>query len=250
MNLGNQWGLTYAKTSFSTGSASGLPLANVFAIDIRNKKLFAAIDIQANLAQMSMSDWIDEPCKRDDFIWKRSIGGAFKNINCASISHRVNYFVTPTGYFQQILGSLRSAEVDITPTVVEVEFTRYTNNGRRLKYRIQINPEEFGVERDASNLWGANSWHRAFIQKDKKKTEFIVSLTRWAEEIQNRIDNAFEKNQGAFQGMPEFMSYFNKPKNEDRKSVEERLKNAKDLFDKNLITEKQYNEQVGDILNN
>ena len=88
LSLGNDPNLIHLKTSYSTGTASALALGNLSFVDVRGGKFFAAIDMQANLETGNMSDWTDEPCKRDDFLWKRSTGGAFRNINCATISDR------------------------------------------------------------------------------------------------------------------------------------------------------------------
>lgn len=258
-NLGNQWGLMLLKTSFSTGTGSGLPLGTLNAVDIRGNKFFAAIKMDVNLEQsVSIEDWVAEPCKREDYLWKKSIGGKFTNINCATINHVVTYFTTPTGEFQQILVKFRELGVEAPPpTIVRVVFTRYSSAGRRLIYSVDINPETFGVDRDIEHLWGANSWHKSFVQKDPKKVQFVANLSKWAEEVQNRMDKAFDKKSDAFVGMPEFSSYF-KPAQVPQTteavtisstSIEEKLRAAKDLFEKKLINEQQYNEQVKTILN-
>jgi hypothetical protein len=247
------------KTSYSTGSDSRLPLGRLNAVDIRDNKFFAAIDMQVNLEQSgSIGDWTGEPCKREDYLWKKSIGGKFKNINCATINHIVTYFTTPTGEFQQLLVKFRELSVDTPPpTIVRVVFTRYGSGGRMLTYSVDINPETFGIDRDIERLWGANSWHKSFVQKDPKKVQFVANLSKWAEEVQNRMDTAFDKKSDAFVGMPEFSSYF-KPTQVPQSteavsisstSIEEKLRATKDLFEKKLINEQQYNEQVKIILN-
>ena len=187
LSLGNDPSLIHLKTSYSTGAASGLAIGNLSFVDIRDGKFFAAIDMQANLETGNMSDWTDEPCKRDDFLWKRSTGGAFRNINCATINHNTKYFTSPTGDFQVYLAKFREMKLDIPPTVIRIEFTRYSDRGRRLVYKVMLNPEMFGFERDNEALWGASSWHREFSTKDSKKVEFITALSRWAESVQDKM---------------------------------------------------------------
>ena len=207
LNIGGEWKLVHLKTTYSSGMASGLPLGNTYMVDIRDNKFFAAFEMQGNLESMNMSDWVDEPCKRNNFLWKRSIGGQFKDINCVSINHHTKYFTSPTGDFQQYLAQFRQIGLEIPPTVIRIEFTRYSNNGRRLLYKVTVNPELFGFERDSEPLWGTNSWYKDFSLKDSRKAEFIASLAKWAEDVQNRIDDAFDKKMGAFSGVAAFPSY-------------------------------------------
>jgi hypothetical protein len=253
LNLGNDLGLVRLSTTYSTGQndASGIPLGSLYAVDIRNGKFFAAVTVQANLSVVrNVSDWTDEPCKREDFLWKKSIGGTVNNINCATINHVVNFFVRPTGEFQQYLVYFKDKGIEIPPTVVRATFSRITDRGRRLVYTVSVNPELFGVERDSEPQWGSNSWHKAFIQRDAKKVEFVSNFSNWAEDVQSRMAKAFDKQPGAFSGLPEFVSYFKQAPSAQpgTSSMEEKLRVVKDLFEKKLITEQQYNEQVKDIL--
>lgn len=207
INLGNDLGLFYLRTFFSNLNH---PLGRLAGVDIRDGKFFASLDITANLSTVSSSDWTDEPCKSKNFLWKKSTGGAFSNINCATISYATNYFKTPTGEFQQALVRFREAGIEFPPTVLLVQFTRYADSGRRLVYKATINPEMFGIERDAEPMWGANSWHASFIQKDPKKVEFVANLSKWAEDVQSKMNDAFDKKPDAFASLPAFESYFKK----------------------------------------
>lgn len=207
LNIGSELGIIHLKTSYSPGTASGVPIGNAAFLDIRDNKFFASMDVQANLANTNASDWTDEPCKREDFLWKRSTGGQFSKINCATINHITKYFTNPSGAFQQYLVKFRELGIDIAPTVIRVEFTRYSENGRRLVYKVYLNPEAFGFDRDAEPIWGANSWHKSFINKNPKKVEFIANLSKWAEAVQDKMDAAFNKKLDAFSSVPPLASF-------------------------------------------
>jgi len=211
LNLGNELALIHLGTTFSTGTASGIPLGNAYLADVRGGKFFGAVTIRANLSIFGNArDWTDEPCKSENYLWKKSTGGPFRNINCVSINYIVRYFVSPTGAFQQYLILFRDKGIELPPTIVRTIFTRFSDRGRRLIYEVDINPEVFGIERDTESIWGSNSWHKTFIQKDVKKVEFVSNLSKWAEEVQSRMDKAFDKESDAFARMPEFSSYFKK----------------------------------------
>jgi len=254
--IGGTWHYQLSK-SYETHKG-GVIFGRLAVIDIRDKKMFAGLDMTGNLNNPRLSDWIDEPCKREDFLWKRNIGGKFKNINCASINHWVDFTKNVTGDFQQLLVYQKDIGTEIPPTIVKVTFTRYGENGKWLSYDVAINPESFGVARDETSPWGSNSWHKAFIERDAKKVQFLNNLIKWTEAVQDRMENAYSKKSDAFVGLKSLESFFaaensvlsNPSASIPTSSVEERVKKLKGLLEKGLITENQFNEQLKDILNN
>lgn len=247
--LGNPWSFSHATTSYSTGTGSGVPLANLHIVNLEKNKFLSGMVMKANLEELStVGDWVSEPCKNENYYWKRSIGGKFTNINCASIGHATKYFLAPTGAYAQLLVNMRDRNIDIPPTVIRVSFTKYADHGRWLSYIVDINPEFFGIQRDAEPIWGANGWHKSFVDRDSKRMEFLKNLTKWVENVQDRMDMAFDKNPNAFAGLLTLSSALNPSaviaSEKNVTLAEERLKTLKDLYDKKLLTEDQYNEQV------
>lgn len=245
--------VVFSKVHFSTGAV--VPLGRVVTFGSKGNKLHVAVDTTANLNQTASSDWTDTPCKREDFLWKRSIGGKFKDANCASINHIVNYFVTTTGEFQQIAVYAKDQGIEIPPTIIRVSFTRYGSDGRRLVYLVDVNPELYGIERDATTPWGSNGWYKDFVKRDAKKVEFLERLKKWATDVQDRMDDAFAKSPRAFAGLnslDEYLSPSSKTeptKTDPDSQTEGKLVKLKALYEKGLLTEAQYNEQVKAVLN-
>lgn len=205
LKLGPELKIALAKVFYSTGAV--VPLGRVVAFGDRDKKLHVVLDMSANLEVGNGSDWTDEPCKRVDYLWKRSTGGMFRDVNCVSINHIVTYFVAPTGDFQQIQRGLRDDGIEIPPTVVRVSFTRYAGSSRRLVYVVDVNPEIYGIDRDSSTVWGASAWHKSVISRDPKKVEFVERLGRWATDVQDRMDRAFKGDWKAFDNVGPIDSY-------------------------------------------
>ena len=93
------------------------------------------------------------------------------------------------------------------------------------------------------------------MEKDPKKTEFMNSLKKWVDATQDRIDNAFSKRLDAFAGLQTLDNYMIVNQTSAIKemtpilSIEDRIRTAKNLLDKGLISENQFNEQVKNILN-
>lgn len=249
--LNDEMRLMLSRVTYSTGVVA--PLGRAVIISTKNKKFLTALDTTANLESSNSSDWTDTPCKREDFLWKRSTGLSIKDVNCVSINHRVNFFVSPTGDFQQIYRTLKDEDVEIPPTTLTVAFTRYRPNGQRLVYIVEVNPEIYGLERDATTIWGSSGWYKDFVTRDSKKVEFIERLKKWATDVQDRMDNAFKKDARAFLDLKSLDEYLIGVENKDKKlpanNAEEKLTRIKALYEKGLLTELQFNEQVKNVLN-
>ncbi|BCO26329.1 hypothetical protein MIZ03_1209 [Rhodoferax lithotrophicus] len=233
LKIGEEMQLMYSKVNYSTGVV--VPLGRVAMFSERNKKYLVGLDITANLQQTNMSDWTDTPCKRENYLWKRSIGGEFKDVNCVTINHLVSFFSTPTGEFQQILVSMKDAGVEIPPTVLRTTFTRYEANGRRLVYVVDVNPEQYGVDRDATTPWGSNGWYKDFISRDPQRVEFLARLKKWAIDVQDRMDSAFKKDAKAFADLKPIHDYLTEKKAQTQG-------NAGDTQVVNLTTPSQQNK--------
>jgi hypothetical protein len=192
LRLDDEMRLMLSRVNYSTGVVAALGRAVI--ISTKNKKFLNALDATANLEWSNASDWTDTPCKRENFLWKRSTGLSFRDVNCVSINHTVNFFVRPTGDFQQIYKTLKDEEVEIPPTTLTIAFTRYRPDGQRLVYIVDVNPEIYGIERDATTIWGSSGWYKDFVTRDPKKVEFIDRLKKWATDVQDRMDMAFKKD--------------------------------------------------------
>jgi hypothetical protein len=253
LQIGEKMRVVYANVSSSTGVS--IPLGRITLFSEREKKLLYAVDTIVNLEPGRMSGWTDEPCKRDNFLWKRSIGGEFQNINCASINHFTEYYVYPTGDFQQIVVWAKDEGIEIPPTIIRVSFTRYSSGGKRIVYVVDINPEQYGIARDATMIWGSSSWHKDFIKRDPRKVEFIEKLKLWATDVQDQMDRALNKDGKAFVGMKNLDEYLRDsvkkegiPKVANENTTEQKLIRLKTLYEKGLMTESQYNDQVKEVL--
>jgi hypothetical protein len=205
--------LARVRNSSNTNRETGpvVPLGRVVTIAKRNNKFLMGFDVTANLGQAQINDWTDSPCKRDDILWKRSVGGQISNVNCVTINHLINYFVNPSGEFQQIAVWAKDEGISFPPTAIRVTFTRYSNGGKRLVYAVDINPEQYGVDRDSTTPWGSNGWYKDYITRDQKKVEFIERLKKWATDVQDRIEIAYDKDPKAFSDMQSIDSYLTPP---------------------------------------
>lgn len=184
----------------TTGVVVGLGRATVFQTE--NKQFVATMSVIGNLALAPSRDWTDEPCKRDDYLFKSLSGGPFRNINCVSINHIVGYPGNVTGKDAEAFAFFKEQGIDVPPTVIRVTFTRYTDSMRRYEVRLSINPEIVGFQRDTGTVWGQNSWHKTQAMNNPDKKKFIDELSAWASAFAKQMDPAFDKEPNAFASIP------------------------------------------------
>ncbi len=203
-----KWRLVKVDKHDSKGIDS-VSLGEVSLFQTEDKKFVAAMQVSANLSENRFgSDWTDEPCKRDDMLFKESIGGKFTNVNCVTINHVVGFFNNPSKEYAAAYALLKEQGIDIPPTVLLVTFTRYTEGGRRFVTALSINPELAGFTRDQETHWGRSPWHKSQSFNDPKKKQFIDALGVWALKFARQMDDAFKKKSDAFASIPSWRSVF------------------------------------------
>ncbi len=114
----------------STGGGDIVPLGDVRLFQTEGKVFIAVMTVSANLATGRASDWTDEPCKRDDLLFKASLGGKISNVNCVTINHITGYPGNPGGRGAELFSLMKEQGVETPPTVLQFTFTRYSSNLR------------------------------------------------------------------------------------------------------------------------
>ena len=246
------WKFMFSGVYQTTGTGSGLPFGEVYGVKFSDNNLIQySIDLQANLAQRSdIGDWSDEPCKGSNHLWMNSVGGKFKDINCATINFNSEYINHNAAIFLTVYGKARGINYSIPTTTIEVLFVRHSDRGRRLQYKVNINPVFYGFNDENESNKNINRWGKQFYFKDDAKRRFVEDLSLWAHDVQKRMNKAFNGNITAFLDVPKYSDYLNKNylNKPIKPNMEDRLSLLKELFAKNLITEKQYDDQVKIIL--
>jgi hypothetical protein len=195
----NKWRyLASAKWDTSGATAS---LGQITAFQTENKQLVAVMVAEGNLTQAQSSGWTDEPCKRDDYLFKASLGGKFSNVNCVTINHITGYPGNVGGKDAEAFSFFKTHEVETPPTVIRMTFTRYTSNMRRYVVKLTINPEIMGFKREPGTVWGQNPWHKSQALLDPEKKKFVEDLGVWAGAFAGQMDAAFEKKPDAFKSI-------------------------------------------------
>ena len=251
----NKWRMLAILRSDSTGTAASIPLGQLRVFQAEDKKLVSVLQVSGNLTGGSSSDWTDEPCKREDLLFKSSIGGKFQNVNCVTINHYTGFLSNPDASWATLYALLKEQDIEVPPTVLRFSFTRYSSNSRRLVVTLTINPELAGFSRETES-WGRNAWHKSQAFNDPAKKKFIDALGVWALQFAKQMDVAFDKQKDAFSNINSWRSVIvdnSKPANPATtittaatqaplkpESLEEKLKELKRLYDAGLITNDVY----------
>lgn len=201
-----KWRVVELKKTLTTGTSTAM--GEITAFQTESGKFVAFLSVYANLAASNAGDWTDEPCKREDYLYKASLGGAFRDVNCVSINHISRFPGNPSGKQADLYALTKAEGVDTPPTVLRITWTRYASSSRRLQYTLTVNPELAGFARDAEPEWGRNSWHKSQVANDPAKKKFIEDLSVWALAFAKQMDPAFKKQADAFSAIPSWRSVY------------------------------------------
>ncbi len=203
-----KWRIANISTRNSSGDAQPIPLGELVLFQTEGKKFVAMMVVTANLAQGGSKGWYDEPCKRDDMLYKASSGPDFWNENCITINHVTGFPGNPTGRSAELYSLLRENGVDVPPTIIRVTLSRTGPSLRMYRVILNINPELAGISREPETQWGRNRWHKSTSANDPEKRQFIDALVRWATPFAKQMEAAYQKRGDAFISIPSWRSIF------------------------------------------
>ena len=171
-------------------------LVDVYLAQLQGERL--ASDVIATTVldpNFTYSHWEDEPCKRDDTLFRRDLGrNPGYQQNCLLVNHIVNiYSKAPSGIYAEAYTWLRRHNVQ-TPVdvVVEAAVTRI-EVGEYLTVRHRFNPEAFGCRAGRTVTWASSAWHPKAIVKDEQRMRFANSVIEWGKALQSRVDADFQR---------------------------------------------------------
>jgi hypothetical protein len=254
-------GADYKQTGHDS-ARQGHELVDVYLGQIDdNKKLRAAVGATTVLARRHQGGWSDEPCKRDDTLFKRDLIPFMKKgyaKNCLLVNHGVNNLgPSATGVFAQFArwvgdqGGTTPIPLILNATITRVEV------GEFLVVRYIFNPESYGCAAAHADSWTASTWHKASINKDPEKLQFANSVIDFGKAMQIHINDAFHGRQDSFPAPPRIRPCVHAAKQPQPSatkpgispSASERLRHLQELRDQNLITPAEYEERRRSIVN-
>jgi hypothetical protein len=195
-----KWRLIELIRTDSSGSAAPIPLGTVKVFQTEGKQFVAGMEVRANLRSGS-GYWVDEPCKRDDMLFKLQLAGGRED-NCVTINHITRYMNNPGGKLAETYALLKEQGIEIPPTVLNIVLTRNSTSQKKLVFSIWINPELAGFPRESEPEWGRNPWNKVQAFSDPKKKQYIDSLSLWATSFVKKMNDGLSQKPDAFLDIP------------------------------------------------
>lgn len=119
-------------------------------------------------------------------------------------------------------------------------FTGASIKSKFLEYSIYVNPEVDGFDPPTNSEWASSDWNTLKINSDPKKVAYIEKLKKEGAVFHQKLKEAFEK-QPAVEEQPAV----EKQTHED---LESKLIELKNLKDKGLITQEDYDKSKDKLL--
>ena len=136
----------------------------------------------------------DNPCKREDTLYRNPYDSGGTVVNCLLVNHLVRYLRTASkGVFADMREWLGKEGVELPWTMLNATFAQ--NQPRRyLTVHITINPGLRGLESTASN-WVSNPFHRTLIGRDEARDRYVKEFIAWSEAYKPLL--AFSRTAGS-----------------------------------------------------
>jgi hypothetical protein len=199
-----KWRLVELIRNDSSGSAASIPLGTARFFQTEGKQFVAGMEVRANLRPGS-GYWIDEPCKRDDMLFKLQLSGGRED-NCVTINHITRYMSNPGGKLAEAFALFKSQGIEVPPTVLNIVLTRNATSQRKLVFSIWINPELAGFVRESEPEWGRNPWHKVQAFSDPKKKQYVDALSVWATSFAKKMNDGLSQKADAYSDIPTWRS--------------------------------------------
>lgn len=195
-----KWRLGELARSDSTGNAASVALGKATFFQTEGKNLVAVMEVFSNL-QAGSGYWVDEPCKRDDMLFKLQMAGG-KEDNCVTINHITRYMSNPGGKAAEAYALFKEQGIEIPPTMLQVRLTRNATSLRKLMITLWLNPEVLGLPREPEPEWGRNPWNKTMSYSNPAKKQLIDALVVWATKFGKQMDEGLKQKPDAFVGIP------------------------------------------------
>lgn len=255
-----EWTLIGKDNYTSTGGdGATTQLIRVFLAqgDENARVLKGYIVARTNLAAGGRGGWTrTSDCDRVDMLFNQSD----KNYNtrdeeCLYINHiTMTLGNNPDKYFRQAYDYMDSHAIRRPTTAVSVNFSLVKGTDF-LHASYRFNPELDGFAPSKTMTWRENDWHKDMITSDPKKVAWVEDKKKWAFEwmkqvkagMDNKLTVAVPKEPKP--SPPAQLSAPGAPAaGQAGAGAADRLKQIKELLDRNLITKDEYETRRKAIL--
>lgn len=220
---------------------------------VDGKTLAGYIIVNLN-EDISGSGWdVNKFCSRTDVYHLMRGPDVPTDQTCWGVNH---YVFEKTSTYKPVQGSNIQTAVarrgQTMPGTMVTSLFRFANRNNFLTYQVFTNPTLAGFA-DESGKWADSSWHKDLVANDPKKVAFLEQTKAQSAALFDTMkDGAIYKERAGTTATPPVppapgaMPVVETPP--DAPTIEQRLVRLKDLFDRNLITQAEYEAKRKQII--
>lgn len=185
-----------------TSTGGNIPFGDLLAFQTENKQLVMAMRTSATIGGTDRNMyWTDDPCKREDLLFKHGDSTSRAGFNCVTINHIVGYMSNPSGKAAEAVALIRE-QGGVTPsTIMRIEFSQ-TRGSQYYVLSLDINPEIVGFKPETATSWSTSPWNKLYAFNDPAKKKFIDELGAWALTMSQRMGDVINQKSSALTGIP------------------------------------------------
>lgn len=207
-------------------------------------------------AEMSDSGWsVPSFCERKDVVFVEKLsaydGG---DIDCWGVNHRdMGWRNSTTVHSQMLYRYLTTHKLRVPPFMPYLQYYK-ADSTNYLNIRYFFNPDVEDINVDKTLGWPYSEWHRSYIDDHPEKVAYLERLKLWGRKWKRKVDAGFQGKLNIYStkskkaAPPIKQSAIPVPLSGKPGDIETRLIRLKELFDKGLIDEVDYNEKRRQIL--
>lgn len=143
-------------------------------------------------AVASSGGWTDEPCKRNDVLYKNPFDGNFKYPECLMINHYVGHLKVNNGWLEDAANWLQVNQISVPTTVLGATYNGFAY-GDAVAFRVFVNPELANIAPSKDGTWRGNDWHKDRIRNDPAKQVYLQRFIAWSEQLPKVYRTALRK---------------------------------------------------------
>lgn len=173
----------------------GSEVQSAYLISTKGTQFRAAISIVATTGSSNITDWLLEPCKRTNVIFKES-AGSFKIPDCLLLSHDVALLKPGTTWMNEAALWAEKNSIRMPVTTLTALLDKYVL-GEYVVSRVWINPELAGQTPSAKTAWLENDWHKDRVQSFPEKYAYATKFFEWAKGFRIAYSEALDDGKSA-----------------------------------------------------
>jgi hypothetical protein len=137
-------------------------------------------------AEVASVNWLDEPCKRTNTLYRNAFDSSPWIQSCLLVNHLVGPLTLSASARQ----ALKNIGVALPPAALSSQLTRYQRGGF-LQLRVLTNPVAWGIA-SQPQTWSASAWHKDRIADDPARLAFSRQWQQWSEAYAGLLDQEFK----------------------------------------------------------